>query len=199
MAYAADDNLRDPFGSPMKLQLLRNQYARALRAIGQDLADLFPERLEIHTAGQNFVARGRRRPRTSAWKTNEEHVIRQNLTQPSPQVQHSVFVRTYTPDEIDRLDELGRARRIDSAQRPELYSLSERLRMVGRILDEKNAELVHLCQERNTITVQYRDAQDEFHQEDYSTLTLYKLQQQYYSGRCFKPKQSSGETAQSNL
>ena len=151
----------------MKLQLLRGQYARALRAIGQDLADLFPERVEIQTAGQNFVARGRRRPRTSAWKTNEEHVIRQNLTQPSPQVRHSAFVRTYTPDEIDRLDEMGRARRIDSAQRPEL----ERLRMVGRIVDEKNAELVHLCQERNTITVQYRDPQDEFHQEEYSTLT----------------------------
>lgn len=199
MAYAADDNLRDPFGCPMKLQLLRDQYARALRAIGQDLADLFPERLEIQRAGQNFVARGRRRPRTSAWKTNEEHVIRQNLTQPPPRVRHSAFVRTYTPDEIDRLDEMGRARRIDSAQRPELYSLSERLRIVGRIVDEKNAELVHLCQERNTITVQYRDPQDEFHQEEYSTLTLYKLQQQYYSGRGFKLKQPSGETAQSNL
>ena len=40
MAYAADDNLRDLFGSPMKLKLLRDQYARALRAIGQGAVQL---------------------------------------------------------------------------------------------------------------------------------------------------------------
>jgi hypothetical protein len=185
----------------MKLQLLRDQYARALRAIGQDLGDFFPERVEIEMSGENFVARGRRRPGASARRSNDERDIRQNSSQPSPQVQpsHSAFVRTYTPDDIDHLDEMGRARRTGTVQRPDLYSLSERLRMIGRIVDEKNAQLVNLCQDMNTITLQYRDAQDQLHQEEYSTLTLYKLQQQYYSGRCFKPKHPSRETRQSNL
>ena len=185
----------------MGSKLLCEHYGRALRAIGQDLADLFLERLEIQTTGENFVARGRRRPRTSAWRKTGERVIRQNLTEPSLLVQpsHAAFVRTYTPDEIDRLDEMGRARRTDSSQRADFYSLSEKLRIIGRIVDQKNGQLVHLCQERNTITLQYRDAQDEIHQEEYSTLTLYKLQQQYYSGRWYKPKQPSGEARESNI
>jgi hypothetical protein len=178
------------------LQLLRDRYARALRAIGQDLADLFLQRVEIGMSGDDFIAQGRRRPGASAWRNNGQ---REKLSQPSTAVQDSGFVRTYTPDAIDHLDAMGRARRTGSVQIPDPYSLSERLRMIGRIVDEKNGHLVSLCQNMNTITVQYRDAQDQVQQEEYSILTLYKLQQQYYSGRCFKPKPASPETNQSNL
>jgi hypothetical protein len=181
----------------MKLQLLRDHYARALRAIGQDLADLFPMRVEIEMSGEDFVARGRRRPRASALRNSAESDPRQKLSQPP--AQDPGFARTYTPDAIDHLDEMGRKRRTTSAQIPDASSLSKRLRMIGRIVDEKNAHLVSLCQNMNTITVQYRDGQDEVHQEEHSILTLYKLQQQYYSGRCFKPKQPSTDTQESNL
>jgi hypothetical protein len=179
----------------MNLQLLRDRYARALRAIGQDLADLFPQRVEIEMCGENFVVRGHRRPRASAWRNNREP---EKLSQTPAQAQDSEFVRTYAPDAIDHLDEMGRKRRTGSSQVPDPYSLSERLRMIGRIVDEKNAHLVNLCQNMNTIILQYRDAEDEVRREEYSILTLYKLQQQYYSGRCFKPKPSA-ETGQSNL
>ena len=33
-------------------------HTRALRVIGQDLADLFPEILEIERQGENFIVRG---------------------------------------------------------------------------------------------------------------------------------------------
>jgi hypothetical protein len=33
-------------------------YARALRAIGQDLADLFPASVEVQVNGEQFVVRG---------------------------------------------------------------------------------------------------------------------------------------------
>ena len=115
----------------------------------------------------------------------------------SAEVQDTGFMRTYTPDDIDHLDELGRARRTGAIQMPDLYSLSERLRMVGRILDEKNARLITLRQSMNTLVLQYCDAHDEAHQEEYSILTLYKLQQQYYSGRCFKPKQPAAKNTAS--
>lgn len=184
--------VQDPFEKDIKLQLLRDHYARALRAIGQDLADLFPQRVEIEMSGADFIARGCRRPGGLALKNSE-------LSQPSAPIQDAGFARTYTPEAIDQLDAMGRARRTGSVQIPNLYSLSERLRMIGRIVDEKNGRLVSLCQNMNTITVQYRNPQNELHQEAYSILTLYKLQQQYYSGRCFKPKSSSPETGQSNL
>ena len=71
--------------------------------------------------------------------------------------------------------------------------------MIGRIMDERNAQLVNLSQDVNSITVKYRDAPDEIHLEKYSTLTLFKLQQHYYSARCFKPKRPSREAHQSDL
>jgi hypothetical protein len=184
----------------MKLQLLREQYAHALRAIGQDLSDLFPECLEIEMTGENFVARGLSRPGIPASKNNDEwravRTIREKSSQPSPEAQasRSPFVRTYTPDAINKLDAKGRARRATSAQRPDLDSLAERLRMIGRIVDEKNAELVKLCHDTNSVTFQYRDRQGEIHSEEYSTLTLHKLQQQYDSGRCFRPQDPSRAT-----
>lgn len=181
----------------MKLQLLVDRYARALRVIGQDLADLFPGRLEIELVGQNFVARGCRRPGAPT-RTTAEYDLPQKLS-PHTQVQDIGFMRTYTPQDIDHLDELGRARRTGATQIPDLYSLSERLRMIGRILDEKNGGLVSVCQSMNSLALRYRDADDAMHQEEYSILTLYKLQQQYYSGRCFKPKQVTPANTASKL
>jgi hypothetical protein len=178
----------------MKLQLLRDQYARALRVIGQDVADLLTESLTIEMSGDDFVARGCGKAEISASKNNQEGRLTRNiwrkLSQPFPKAQppRSTFVRTYTADAINKLDEIGRARRTSSAQRPDLDSVAERLRMIGRIVDEKNGALVNLSQDANSVTFQYRDTQGEIHSEEYSTLTLYKLQQQYYSGRCFQPK-----------
>ncbi len=59
--------------------------------------------------------------------------------------------------------------------------------MIGRIVDEKNGELVNLSEDGNSIRFRYRDAQSEIHSEEDSNLTLYKLQQEYYSGRRLHP------------
>ena len=176
-----------------KLQLLRDRYARALRVIGQDLADLFPESLTIEMSGDIFVARGCGRRAVAAPKMTAAArrfpAIWQKASRPSTQDEpsHSVFVRTYTPDAINRLDELGRAGRKGLAARPDLDSIAEKLRMIGRILDEKNGLLLNLSHDERTITLRYCDSQGEILSVDYSNLTLYKLQQQYYSGRCYQP------------
>jgi hypothetical protein len=179
----------------MKLQLLTEQYARALRVIGQDLDDLAPESLTIEMSGNNFVARGYGKVAAASLpRLNEERrrlpAIWQKSHRSSPTVEpsRSVFVRTYTPDAINNLDEMARGRRRSSAQRPDLHSLAEKLRMIGRILDEKNGVLINLSQDGSTITFKYRDTRGEIHSEEYSNLTLYKLQQHYYSGRCYQPE-----------
>ena len=177
----------------MKLRFVCEQYACALRVIGQDVAELFPESLTIELSGDNFVARGCGRTELSPSKTNRERCLTrkiwQRLTQGPPKAEpsSSTFTRTYSPDDINKLDEMGRTRRANPAQRPDLHSLPERLRMIGRIMDEKNGELVHLSQDGNSVTFRYRDTQGEIHSEEYSNLTLYKLQQEYYSGRRFHP------------
>ena len=42
----------------LKLSAHSEEYARALRVIGQELADLFPERVEIEIVGSRFVVSG---------------------------------------------------------------------------------------------------------------------------------------------
>jgi hypothetical protein len=42
----------------LKLSANSEEYARALRVIGQELADLFPERVEIEIVGSRFVVSG---------------------------------------------------------------------------------------------------------------------------------------------
>jgi hypothetical protein len=178
----------------MKLKLLSEQYARALRVIGQDLAELLPESLTIEMSGNNFVARGCGKGAIPPPKKKEDRrllpAMWQQTNRPSRQAEpsRSVFVRTYTAETISRLDEMGRARRRNLAERPDLQSIAEKLRMIGRILDEKNGELLTLSQNDNSIMFQYQDKQGEIHSEEYSTLTLYKLQQHYYSGRCYQPE-----------
>jgi len=187
----------------MKLQL-SGEYARLLRAIGQDLQGLFPESLEIEVSGRDFVARGCGRSSPSTPKHIKERGVLRNiwrkLNQPSHktnvsplQPSHIKFERRYTTDDIDQLDKMAAARRRDAvrkdtAEKPDLYSLQERLRMIGRIVDDKKVELVKIHQEANTVTFEFRDVQGEIHSEEYSTLAFYKLQQQYYSERSLEPE-----------
>jgi hypothetical protein len=171
----------------MKLKSVRKQYSVSLRAIGQDLADLFPAWLEIQITGEHFVVRGRSRTGTSK-NIGERRMLRRiwhKLHQPAPKAQSSRigFRRIYTPDDISRLEKTGIVRRIDEAQAPDLCSLAERLRMIGAIVDEENGELVRLCEDSNRLTCEYRDHRGNLHSDQYSTLTLYKLQQHYYSQR----------------
>lgn len=176
----------------MKLKLPPKGYSVSLRAIGQDLTDLFPARLEIELTGENFVARGR--SRTGLSRTNgERRMLRgiwHKLCRSVPKAESSRvgFMRIYTPDDVNELEKTGISRRIDEAQAPDLCSLAERLRMIGAIVDEENGELVRLCEDNQKLICEYRDRGGILHSEQYSTLTLYKLQQHHYSQRHFRLK-----------
>jgi hypothetical protein len=180
----------------MKLQL-GGEYARILRAIGQDLESLFPESLQIDVRGKDFIARGYCRSEASTSGATQARSplgkMWQKLNSPALGVQQksrqlAKFERVYTPNDINQLDETRRSRRIDISRqdkgcKPELYSLQEKLRIIGRFVDEKHCELVRIACDANTISFEYRDGDGELHDEEHSTLSLYKLQQQYCSKR----------------
>ncbi len=186
----------------MRLQL-GGEYARVLRVIGEDLQNLFPESLEIRTDGRDFIARGYARSKTSTSANpdvgSSRRTIWQILSRPSPKAhlgppQPSLikFERRYTNHDVNELDEVQASRRMDAARKdeirkPDLHSLKERLRMIGKLLEEKHSELTKMCYDANTISFEYRDGEGKIHQEEYSTLALYKLQQQYYSERRLIP------------
>jgi len=137
----------------------------ALRCIGQDLTPLMLESLEITVEEKDFIAQGRR------IGAGGEPVMRR-----------------YKPEDIKRLDELGAARKTGAQGTPDVSSLAESLRTVGRVVDVKKGRLVKLSKEQNKITFVYEDATGEVQTEQHYSLTTYKSQQEGVSERGTKKR-----------
>jgi hypothetical protein len=179
-------SVSEPISSPAELSAALS-YGRALRAIGQDLAPLFPKVLAIETDGIVFEARGECHP-------NPFEVIKESIflkswnklfgkkSPPEPtQTQTSAvsFSRSYGPADIDRLDQLHSAQRTENFRKADIYSLAERLRTMGAIVDSKKARLKYLGKEADRLVVEYWDAQGQLQSAKITTVILYRNQQQF--------------------
>lgn len=180
--------------SALKLSVDPGLCARSLRAIGQDLADLYPEKLEIEMTGDDFVARGYGLDNRFAARDADENILTKiwkkiarddrMADRVCPRSSIVPFVRTYTPADIDRLDELAGSRR-DSRNKgaPDLYALGERLRTIGRIADADHGKLIKLCKDGHTLTFDYEGRKGQTHSLNLSNLTLNQIQGRYRSQR----------------
>jgi len=157
-------------------------YALALRVVGQDLAQLFPRVLDIETDGTVFEARGESHP--NPFETIQEGFFARawnklrGIAPAQPAAATSSFSRRYEPAEIERLDQLNRAHRLDNFRRADIYSLAERLRTMGAIVDGKNGRLKHLRKDADHLIVEYWDRQNQLQSAKLTTVILYRNQQQ---------------------
>jgi hypothetical protein len=160
-------------------------YARALRAIGQDLTDLFPRVLEINTDGVNFEARGESHAnpfhhvKKSSLKQLWNRLFGKDSTteQIPPQEDRVTFTRTYTPEDIERLDQLYSANRTGPGKRPDNYSLAERLRTMGGIVKSRKGRLKQLRKDADRLFVDYWDQNGNIQTAKLTTVILYRNQQ----------------------
>jgi len=162
-------------------------YGRALRVMGQDLTSLFPKILEIDTDGTTFEARGESHPNPferikepffkKAWSGlfHRRAVADARPTQSEP----TSFVRSYNPAEIDRLDRLHSAARTGNLQKADLYSLAERLRIMGAIVDSKNGRFKRLRKESDQLSVEYWDQAGNLQTAKLTTVIMYRNEQRY--------------------
>jgi hypothetical protein len=170
-----------------------NNYARSLRAIGQDLTKLYPEDLEIQVNASEFLASGVGLTQPPQERVEPGNVIKRGWnrltgkeSKPSLPVvsrRGERFTRKYTLDDINRLDEIGLPARANQGGKPDIYSLGERLRTVGRIVDACKGTLLRVVKDRNSIKFEYQDQNGHDLREEYTNLALYKYQQQYYAER----------------
>jgi hypothetical protein len=178
----------------LRIQGKTEKFARSLRAIGQGLAALFPEYLEIELDGDNYIARGKGRAeatqavtpcQTGVLGTMWNKLVRHNLKSDAIQPPSSAvaFERAYTVADIDQLDQTSAAHRRSISRVPDIYSLAERLRTVGRIVDSHSGQLIKLIMDMDAIKFEYRDRENKVCLAEYCNFELYKLQQEYYSGR----------------
>jgi hypothetical protein len=200
-------NREGVFAMDSNLQTNSQDYARGLRAIGQDLADLLPKQLEIEVNGREFIARGQGVDAYSQGQGNDKKAtvrkLWNRLVHRHPEsdivewyLSSIPFVRTYTQEDIKRLDDIGWSQRNAGAGIPEIYSLGERLRTVGRIVDARGGCLVNLFHNLDGVAFQYRDEPGQIHREEHTNDDLYRIQRQFLIGRsAFEPINSRRETA----
>jgi len=160
-------------------------YARALRAIGQDLTDLFPKVLEIDTDGVNFEARGQshanpfHRVRERRFNKIWNKLIRKDAQAVSitPELTTETFTRTYSPGDIERLDQHYSANRSGEQKKPDNYSLAERLRTMGGIVNARQGRLKQLRKNADRLFADYWDQDGKIQTAKLTTVILYRNQQ----------------------
>ena len=170
-------------------------YARALRAIGQDLAELFPESVEIKVCGDKFVVRGQcakdrfaakqPTPQRKGLKHFCADMLARDVSALSRQANSATvqFDRTYTSEDVNQFDEIGMRRRFGVGKTPDIRSLAEMLRTIGRLVDGQAGVLTKIHKDARRIVFEYSDSAGKSHNELLTIADLYKLQKSFYQQR----------------
>jgi hypothetical protein len=170
--------------APADLDLAAGNYGEVFRVIGQDLAALFPRTLEIETDGVNFEVHGESHPNPfeTVKESFLEKVWRQLFKQDSQPSQAETgkvpekFSRIYDPQEIEEIDRLNSALRSGNSRRADSYSLAERLRTMGAIVDTKKGRLKRLSKQGDRLFVEYWDQQGQLQSAKLTTVIMYRSQ-----------------------
>jgi len=152
------------------------------------------EYLEIEPNEADYIARGKGRAEAiravalyqtgvlgTIWNKLPRRKSEPELVQPPSSI--VAFERAYTVADIDQLDQKSAANRRSTTGLPDIYSLAERLRTIGRIINSRGGQFIKLTMDMNAVKFEYRDRENKVCLAEYSNFTLYKLQQEYYSGR----------------
>jgi hypothetical protein len=167
--------------------------ATSLRVIGQDLAELLPLVLNIEVKQDIFIVTGKGLPVPSQangagekifsklWRSLIHHDTATALV--DWQLKSAPFTRTYSQADLLRSDENHFPERMGIYGLPDIYSLGERLRIVGRLIQAKGGGLVHLSKTLNSVAFQFRTEDGAVYLEEHSADELFRLQRKYYSQR----------------
>lgn len=170
-------------------------FARALRVIGQDLADLFPDTVEIKFHGETFVVSGRcaksrldarqPAPKRNGLKDFCADLLSRDVTALNPKGSTASveFNQRYAPEDIDRIDDIGIGRRFSAGKLPDIRSLAEMLRTIGRLVDGQKGQLVKISKDARRVVFEFTGSDGKTHDELMTIPDLYKLQKRFYENR----------------
>jgi hypothetical protein len=168
-------------------------FAKALRVIGQDLTELFPQQIEVFYQDQSFEVRvrcDRKRaekkspPAEKSSLKNAFHKLATYRLDKAPDgADIAVFEHRYNADEIGQLDRVGMHRRNQAGKVPDINNLGEALRTIGRIIDAQGGELIRILKDSRRVVFDYNDKQGAPQKTEMTRSELFKVQQSYYEKR----------------
>jgi len=144
-------------------------YAQPFRAMGQALETLNLQVFELEPTGEDFLIRGHLpKPDATANALSPANLNtvwgnlpplasenRREQNEPPVPLLSSIELQ-YTPKDIERLEQEGRANRTDPNRIPEHSSLSQVLRCVGAYLVQKRARLIKLWRDSDSVSLEYQ-------------------------------------------
>jgi hypothetical protein len=173
------------------------EYAQLLRAIGQALEVLKFGSFELEFAGGDFLVYGRAETST---EQEEARRIRERLRklvwealpgETASETEIELAMSTwpaklhlrYTPKDMDRLEEAGKAKRRTNAGVPDVANLSQLLRTIGAYVVKKQLRLVRISRYGESLAIEYDQARGERKVETVSAGSLYEFWVELYLQR----------------
>ncbi len=150
------------------------EYAKPLRAIGQVLEALHVQEFEMESDGNDYIVRGKAKadpPEESSGESLPRGGLRafwrdlRGLSR-EDQVDHDVAATPsyktlelrYTPDDLNRLEREGQAKRCDPNQMPNARSTSQVLRATGAYVNDRYSRLLGVIWQNQSVRIMYETA-----------------------------------------
>jgi hypothetical protein len=162
-------------GSNNDVATSANSYARWLRVIGQELSRLQFVCFEIEIEDNAFLIR-----RDASSKGKPGQPARKNwssLLGANRKETSEGDVICYTLDDLEELDTKRMATRRGAGGTPDVHSLGEALRTVGRFVDARGGRLLKVRKEPRRILIRYSQMDGRERAEEFLGFSLYKQQQ----------------------
>ena len=140
--------------------LSKVSYAKELRTLGQALERLAVQSIDLKFDSGCYVVRGQ----VDKTKHSPVRVFVRNLAfrlwsvpeEIQPRVSNGFLDVRYTPQQLEQLDTLERAKRRNASKMPDPYGLSQKLRGVGFYLDRRDqCSLLGISIHDRWVTIRY--------------------------------------------
>ncbi len=155
-------------------------FAQLLRPVGQMLEPLQFQSfsLTVEEGSVSVHAQKREEPRPEAPSVSLRvswQLFRKQKPEPprEPQPSSGILELRYTHEDIARIDTEAQARRKDAGGKAEAHALSQVLRAVGALVDQKQGRLIGVKMEGQDITIDYESALKQKLTENFTVATLY--------------------------
>ena len=153
-----------------------SNYSRSLRAIGQSLDAQRIHKFELKPIGDTIQITGQPEQETDLLAMLKQWQRRLRRARTSDTL-------TYMSADIDQLDLQGRALRLQAGRLPDLYSLSNTMRVLGAYLDDQKADLITLNKHPLNVSLLYRDGMGFPHLEERTVASFHDWFLQLHKSR----------------
>ncbi|HYA30742.1 MAG TPA: hypothetical protein VEI95_18135 [Acidobacteriota bacterium] len=167
-------------------------YAGLLRPIGQSLESLRIDSFTVITEDDGFVVRDKTRNRAQLTPRERAFLSTLSASQPAATGKQDALRQAcgivewhLTHADIERLDLEGRGRRRDTAteQPSDSHSISQILRMIGEMVDQKRGRLISVSKIDELVTVEFLSSEGQLMTENYTLPMIYDFWVRAYKKR----------------